>query len=405
MLFRPAFSTKIKNRTEMRPGQREILIISAYGLALSISTQMLYSQLALYMKYELKTGECKIALLDGFVEFVSYIVRILAGILSDYMHNRRLLMAIGCGVLCMVKPIFALSQSVAQVLWAEIAERLGNGVQACPRDAMISDWSSRERLAASFGFFKSMKTVGALLGATSATIILGHWDYRTLFWCAGIPALASASLLLAMRDAPANGHEKSACNPFRKKYLRSLKGRFWIILLLAATCELSHFGESLLTLRASTLIPQRFAGMTAVFMALGPALLAYPMGLAADRRGKIPLLRLCLRLSICAYVCLLLSDSAWTLFGAVMILCGQQASMQSIFLALIGECVDKNLRATAIGMFYGVIGGSYLMASGICGKLWEIHGHEAAFIYGAAMSTLGLTAVGFFRTRLEASRQ
>ncbi|MDR1375272.1 MAG: MFS transporter [Holosporaceae bacterium] len=391
----PFFSSSAKENPKNRFWSRSIWAIFIYGLTLSISTQMLYSQLALYLKYELKIGESRIALMDGFVEFVSYLVRICAGILSDYLRNRRLLMIVGCAILCLIKPIFAMTSSAVQVLWAEIAERLANGIQACPRDALIADQGPKKRLAAAFGLFKSLKTTGALLGAIASTAIL-HWsNYKILFWCAGIPALIAMRVLLCIDERLPKTRLRRT-NPFQKKYLKSLDKRFWIILLLAGICELSHFGESLLILRTSAIVSPRLAGITAVFMCLGPALLSYPLGSAADRCGKIQILKLCLWLSIFSYLFMLDTNSPAIMFVGVFVLGGQQASLQSIFLSMIGECVNERLRATAIGLFYSLMGLSYMTASGICGQLWENHGHKYAFFYAMSICFLGLAALKFF---------
>jgi MFS family permease len=359
---------------------------------------MLYSQLALYLKYELGTGESRIALMDGFVEFTSYLVRICSGILSDYLRNRKMLMILGCSILCLTKPIFAMTSSAMQVLWVEIVERLANGVQACPRDALIADLESKKRLATAFGLFKSIKTIGTLLGATISTAILYFSNYKILFWCAGIPALAAIWILLNINDESPSAHH---ANPFQKRCLKSLDKRFWTILLLAGICELSHFGESLLTIRASAIVPQQMAGITTAFMGLGPALFAYPLGSMADKYGKPQILTVCLWLSILSYLFMLNTNSATVLFACILVLCGQQASLQSIFLSLIAECVDERLRATAIGLFYGLIGVSYMIASSICGRLWESHGHEYAFYYAIAACFLGLAAIKSFRKTLD----
>jgi MFS family permease len=139
-------------------------------------------------------------------------------------------------------------------------------------------------------------------------------------------------------------------------------------------------------------------------MGLGPTLLAYPLGLAADKYGKIRILKICLWLSIFSYLFMLNTNSAALLFTCILILCGQQASLQSVFLSMIGECVNERLRATAIGIFYGLIGVSYMIASGICGRLWENHGYKYAFSYAIIVCFFGLAAIEFFKSILDGRR-
>jgi MFS family permease len=371
---------------------KKILIISVYGSLLSISTQMLYSQLALYMRYELKITDSKIAVIDGFCEFLSYLIRIFSGILSDYMRNRKLLLVVGCLVLCLVKPMFAIANSISGILCAEIVERFGNGIQACPRDVFISELSSTNHLSSSFGLFKSFKTIGALLGTVISIVMAYIGDYKLLFWSSGIPALMA--ILALMNIGKGRKIQKNSNvfdNPFQKKYLQSFNKKFWIIIMLAGLYELGHFGESLLSLRVSKIISPRLAGITGIFVGIGQILFAYPVGLMADKCGRILMLKLCVALSIISYVLLFYSASIWMLL-IIFVLCGQQASIQSLFLSLIGENIDAKLRGTAIGIFYCIIGVSYFAASSICGQLWEI-ADRTVFLYGAIVSLVSLVAI------------
>jgi predicted MFS family arabinose efflux permease len=123
------------------------------------------------------------------------------------------------------------------------------------------------------------------------------------------------------------------------------------------------------------------------------------MGLMADKYGKFPIIRVCIGLVCFSYLLLLYSNSITASFFAILILCGQQASIQNLFLSLISENVSKKLRGTGIGIYYCVIGAAYLIASQICGQLWENFGYEFAFLYGAATSIIGLIAIGMKNAR------
>jgi hypothetical protein len=49
-----------------------------------------------------------IAFLDGIVEFISYLTRIFAGVISDSINNRKLFLLIGSTVTLMMKPVFSI---------------------------------------------------------------------------------------------------------------------------------------------------------------------------------------------------------------------------------------------------------------------------------------------------------
>lgn len=372
---------------------RNIILISFYSLFLSASTQMLYSHLSLYLKYELGVGEAKIALIDGFVEFFSYFIRIFSGAVSDYLSNRKLLLMIGCTISIFIKPIFVASRSVISVLSAEVIERLGTGIQACPRDAFIADSSESTRLGESFGLAKFMKTFGAIIGTLLAVFIMGLTirNYQILFVCSAIPA-AFAFFLLRKINSQKETLRLSGKfhNPFRKKYLRSFDAKFFFIIFIAFIYELSHFPESLLTLKADMSISKNYAGLTAAFMAVGQMLSAYPIGVLADKFKKKHIVVICLLLTIISYMILIFSNSMYLFFLGVAVLCGQQSSMQLLFLSIINEHVNFRLRATAIGIFYCVIGISYMISSKICGCFCEMSLYNSAFLYCISVSFIAI---------------
>ena len=161
---------------------KEIWLVALFGLFLSTSTQMLYSHLALFLKFNLKTSILDMAKIDGFVEFLSYFVRIFSGAISDYLYNRKVLLIVGYSMGMFVKPVFALASSTLTVIIAEISERLGCGIQASPRDALIADLSDHNKLGASFGFCKAMKTAGGIIGVFLLSLLFIYLITITNFY-------------------------------------------------------------------------------------------------------------------------------------------------------------------------------------------------------------------------------
>lgn len=375
---------------------KNIKLIALYGLFLSVSTQMLYSHLALFLKFGCNVSDSQIASIDGFVEFLSYFIRVFAGAISDYLYDRKLLLIIGCSIAVIIKPIFAITHSVFTVIFSEIIERLGSGVQASPRDALIADLSPKSKLGASFGFCKSLKTFGGILGAIIALGIIWFSDnnYRLLFILSAVPAIFA---LVCVRKIQSSSVKlpceiKKFDNPFQKKYLRSLDADFWKIIILAFVCEVGHFGESLLTLRSTQFFSQTFAGMTSIFAAVGQIAFAYFVGVVSDRIDKIILLKINLALLLGAYTLMFFEIPVLFLVG-ISILCGQYAAMQLLFLSMINTQVSVNLRGTAIGIFYCVIGVAYMISTNICGFFCDKIGYEAAFLYALFVACIATVMV------------
>lgn len=385
---------------------KEIWLVALFGLLLSASTQMLYSHLALFLSFNLKASVLDIAKIDGFVEFLSYFVRIFSGAISDYLYNRKLLLIVGCSIAMLVKPIFALANSTLAVIIAEISERLGCGIQASPRDALIADLSNRKELGSSFGFCKALKTTGGVIGSSVAVLIvyLSDNNYQLLFFLSTIPVLLAILCIVKIHNPKQSlsittDDERKFDNPFQKKYLKSLDRKFWTLILLAFLCELAHFGESLLTIKASQLFSQTFSGTVSIVAAIGQVIFAYFIGIASDKLKKFNLLRLNLVLLLISYFIMNNAASIYTYLIGIFIFYGQFAVIQLLFLALINNNICPKLRGTAIGVFYFVIGISYLTTTYFCGFLCKNFGYNPAFIYVSIQAFIALTAVCFIKSK------
>ncbi len=361
---------------------------------------MLYSHLALFLKFKCNASNAQIASIDGLVEFLSYFTRIFAGAISDYLYDRKFLLVIGCSIATAIKPVFALTNSIITVLFSEIIERLGSGIQASPRDALIADLSNKSKLGASFGFCKSLKTIGGVLGGTIAIIIIWYSsnNYALLFTLSTIPAILALLCLLKIKSSSAKlpPNIKKFDNPFQKKYLKSMDKAFWKIIILAFICETGHFGESLLTLRSTEFFSQTFAGMTSIFAALGQIIFSYFIGISSDKINRMLLLKINLTLILLSYILVLCSNSGFIFLPCVSILCGQFAATQLLFLSIINTHVSINLRGTAIGIFYCTIGAAYLLSTNVCGFMCNKFGYDSAFLYAIIVSFIAILTSHYF---------
>ena len=397
------FNKNLKNFFSLPKG---IFSVSLFGLFLGASTTMIYSQLGLFLKNELHATEAKITFIDGFVELIAYAVRVFSGIISDYYMNRKFILIIGCVITLCMKPLFGLARSAMMVIFAQSIERIGNGLQAVPRDALIADLSDTNTRAQSFGFCKSFKTFGAFLGTSTAILImyLSSCNYRLVFFCATIPVVIAILCLSQIKENQgrdfsnsSKDSDKKLENPFKRKYLKSLDMSFWKILALASIFELGHFSESVLPVYACEFIPVSVAGSISLFISLGQVLLCYPIGKLADKYNKRIFIKVCMSFMIIsnflfytAHMCPYKILAIINIFVASFLWGGQMSSIQGLFLSLISERVDPHLRGTAIGVYYLMVGFAFFIASLIGGHLWTYFGFQYAFFYSIAFSVFSL---------------
>jgi MFS family permease len=374
-----------------------IFAISLFGLFLGASTTMVYSQLGLFMKNELHASELKIAFIDGVVEFIAYGTRIFSGMISDYFMERKIILYIGCGLTFFMKPFYAFAKSPIMILVAQSIERIGNGLQAAPRDALIADLSETGVRAQSFGFSKSLKTTGSMLGTCIAMLIMWFTcnNYRVVFMSATI-CVAISLLCLSKIKTPNELRPKPKIerkkieNPFKKKYLKSMDRQFWNIIILAVIFELSHFSEALFPIYANKFVSTTVSGSVGIFISIGQIMCSFPIGLYADKLGKRRFIKMCILMMVAANLFFMAATSVIYIYVGAFLWGGQMTAVQGLFLSIISERVDSHLRGTAIGIYYCAIGTSYLIASTIAGEIWSSHGSCYAFLYSLIFCFISL---------------
>ncbi|MDR1334655.1 MAG: MFS transporter [Holosporaceae bacterium] len=381
--------------------KNNLIVIAVSMLFLGMSTRMLYSHLALYLKFELHASLIQISLIEGCVEFLSYLVRVLFGLISDYFFTRKIWILSGCAVVLLIKPFFVLLNGVGEIMCAAFVDRFGTGMQICPRDALTAECSAKNQYSTAFGFVKSLKTIGSIVGVMLAVAIMyfSGENYRMLFLCSTVPALLSLLAVTAIR--PDKSTTKTTLQMNNQKNprqrigvfltsLRHFNRDFFILLISAGICRMGFFGESLLVLRASDITFNNFAALTTLFVGVGQIIFAYPMGIWADKTNKTHIIGISLVISIVAHISMMLCDNIYTLFVGIFFSSGQQAVIQTLFLSIISSNVGNDLRATAFGIFHCTMGAAYLIGTGVCGLLCEGWGYAGAFLYCIIVNCYGL---------------
>ncbi|MDR1032265.1 MAG: MFS transporter [Holosporales bacterium] len=373
---------------------KAVSAVSFFGLFLGMSTTMVYSQIGMFLKTELHVDESVVAFVDGIVEFVSFVCRIFAGVISDYLCERKAILLIGCLATLFARSMLASAASSLMVTIIQSIERLGNGFQATTRDALIADVSKVESRAKSYGFSRSLKTIGSLLGPPVAIIIMyiSCNNYRLVFCCAVIPVAISIICLFRIKPPKIASKDKRIKNPFQKKYLQSLDFGFWKIILLAFIFEIGHFSEVLLPIYASQYLSVFSTGFESMCVSFGQVLMSFPIGFYADRFGRATMIRICMICMICANLFFIFIESLLGVCLGAFLWGGQMTAIQGLFLSLISEKADKHVTATAIGIYCFMAGISYLLASTLAGQIWSNFGGKYAFIYSLFISCLALLA-------------
>jgi MFS family permease len=364
---------------------------------MDFSSEMIHGLLPVFLVLNLGASTAVLGLVEGIAEATAQITRVFSGWLSDTLRRRKALAVAGYGLAAATKPLFPLATSVATVLIARFADRVGKGIRGAPRDALVADITPADQRGAAFGLRQSLDTIGAILGPLTAIGLMAffHDDIRTVLWFAVVPAVISVTVLIfGVKEQALPRQEARAL--LRLPEIARLGRRYWFVVAAGTVFTLARFSEAFLVIRAQqgglavTWAPVVIAVMSLVF-----AVSAYPAGRLQDKAGARPLLILGLVALIVADLLLGFGQSLAALFFGIGLWGLHMGLTQGVLSALIAAMAPEHLRGTAFGLFGLITGLAALGASVLAGALWDVIGSAATFAAGASFAAIALLAFLF----------
>jgi MFS family permease len=370
------------------------------SLFMDMSSELIHSLLPLFMASGLGVSVATIGLVEGIAEATAAVTKVFSGTISDWIGKRKLLMVLGYGLAALTKPVFPLAGSVAWVLGARFADRLGKGIRGAPRDALVADITPKSLRGAAYGLRQALDSVGAFAGPLLAVAGMAWFanDFRAAMWLAVPPAFIAVALLMRYVREPESTAGATAREPLALRDARQLPRRFWRVVLLGAVFTLARFSEAFLVLRAQDVgFELMLVPVVMVVMNVFYALCAYPAGSAADRYRPRTLLLVGLAVLIASDLVLAAASGPVPMLAGAALWGVHMALTQGLLAKLVADTAPVRLRGTAFGIFNLVSGGALLAASAIAGVLWSILGAPATFVAGAAFA--GIAAAGLLAYR------
>jgi MFS family permease len=366
---------------------------------MDISSELIHGLLPLFLVLNLGASAAVLGLIEGVAEATAQVTRVFSGWLSDALGKRKALTVAGYGLAAVTKPLFPLASSVGLVLFARFADRVGKGIRAAPRDALIADVTPPDRRGAAFGLRQSLDTIGAVVGPLAAIGLMGLFsdDIRTVLWFAVPPAVIAVAILVFGVSEPKAAQKKDQV-PLKLQEIALLGRFYWLVVSAGAVFTLARFSEAFLVLRAQTaglaigLAPAVIAVMSIVFAAS-----AYPAGRFQDKAGARPLLLAGLAALIAADLLLGFGQSLTAIFAGIALWGLHMGLTQGVLATLVAASAPTRLRGTAFGLFGLVTGLFTLLASVLAGMLWVRIGADATFAAGAGFAAIALLAFLFLR--------
>ncbi|WP_010301438.1 MFS transporter [Candidatus Odyssella thessalonicensis] len=370
---------------------------------INISYIVIYSLSALYLNTSLGVDIRLIGILEGSAEAISFIMKLFAGVISDYFRRRKPIMVIGYFMTVISKPMMAISANFYNVFAARLLERIGNGIQATPRDAIVGDVAPVEQRGASFGLMRSLGTAGSFLGGGLGFLAMWYTanNFQQVFWLASIPAVVAFTLLVIYIKEPQTHIDndgkvvalKKSRRPIKMADLLSLGKNYWTLMIIVFIFMSARFSETLMVLYShnSFGLDKTYAPLIMSLYNLTYSFSSYPSGVLADKYGRKSVM-------IFGTAALVLSDFFMytasglpTFFVGVMIWGIQLGIVHNMFVSLITDYAHEDVRGTAIGTYYLIAAiGSFAAGAG-GGFVSHYFGIQTIFL-GSLL--IGLSALG-----------
>jgi MFS family permease len=372
---------------------KTIWMLSLVSLFTDMASEMLYPVMPLFLK-QIGFSVLFIGVLEGIAEAVAGLSKPYFGKLSDVKGKRLPFVQMGYALSAISKPMMALFIYPLWIFFARTIDRLGKGIRTGARDALLSDEATKETKATVFGFHRSMDTLGAVFGPAIALVYLYFYpnNYKTLFLIAFGPGLLAIICTLLIKEKPKPLNPKLLNSPAQNifsfvTYWKNspLQYKKLVIGLLLFALFNSSDVFLLLRMKESGLTDMQIIGIY-IFYNLIYALLAYPVGILADKLGMKKIFLLGLFIFAIVYTGFAFNNNL-IIFIILFALYGlYAAATEGISKAWITNIVDKSETATAIGTYTGFQSVAALLASSICGLLWYNFGAMATFLITALIT-------------------
>ena len=378
-------------------------MLSLVSLFNDIASEMLIPVMPMFLK-QIGFTVFWIGILEGIAEAIAGLSKSYFGRQSDLSGKRLPFVQLGYSLSAFSKPMMAIFIYPLWIFFARTLDRLGKGIRTGARDAMLSDEATPATKGRVFGFNRSMDTLGAVIGPSIALAFLYYYpnEYKALFIWSIIPGILVILLTRFIKEKPNPSLQKKkgksgnlfAFVSYWKQSSPEYKKLVTGLLLFALFNSSDVF--LLLKMKETGLDDTAILGIY-IFYNLIYALIAYPVGMLADKLGLKKIFLLGLAAFATVYTGFAFNNNLIVFISLFALYGFYAAATDGISKAWISNIVDKNETATAIGTYTGFQSIAALFASSFCGFLWYNFGATATFLVTASVTFLVIIYLSFQR--------
>ena len=377
-----------------------VFALGTVSLITDISAEMVTAILPVYLVVGLSLSPAAYGLIDGVYSGATILLRLVGGYAADRVSRRKAVAGVGYAMSALAKlGLLAAGASVPALGAAITADRAGKGLRTAPRDALITLSTPDTGLGRAFGVHRTMDTIGAFAGplvALGVIMLAGGQRYDAVFvtsFC--IAVFGVVVLVFFVRDhrgslpsTPRTVSPRLALCLLRRAPMRR-------VLAVAGLLGLSTVGDGFVYL-----LLQRREGLSlgwfpllAVGTSLGYLLMAYPLGVLADRLGRRPVLLSGFLFLSLGYLLLLSPFRGLAAIVAVLVCLGLfYAATDGVLMALAGPVLPESLRTTGLALVQSGQALAYLTSSVLFGLAWTHWGQRTALVAAALTALAALVS-------------
>ena len=388
-----------KNAEASKSSMRNVFALGFVSFFTDVSSEMVFSLLPAFLLVEIGASRAVLGVVEGLAESLSYVLRMVSGVISDRFRRRKPLVFIGYALSTAVKPLFAVAHTWIEVLAIRISDRVGKGVRTSPRDALLSESVAEKRMGVAFGLHRTLDQLGAIIGPliASALMLFFAFTARDVFWVSFIPgSIALAILVFLVKEREGASRKARLLGDVRRVF----SGNFPWLLLSVAVFSLGAFNFSFVLAKAEelnvhvALIPIVYAVINVSHTAV-----AIPSGVLSDKIGKEKVLIVGYAVFAVSAFLLWASNSQWCAFLVAVVYGVYMGIVETVQRALIPKYAPKELRGTAYGLYYLTAGSCFLVANIVVGALWDTVGIMAAATYSITTTIIAIAGLSLLLLR------
>lgn len=362
---------------------------------INTSSVMVRGIAAMYLKVVVGVDIGWIGFLEGIIEGLSFVIKTFAGVISDYLRRRKMFITVGYILIALSNPIIALWANFAAVFISRVIARIGNGIQATPRDALVGDIAPAKSRGACYGVRVGLGIAGSFIGGFISWMFMHQSsnDYQQLFWLATIPAIVAVLIVLVfIKEPKKNLHPKDhqPRHPIHWADLPRLGRRYWVLMGVTAIFMMAQVGEPFMVLYAHLSFGLQEADAPIIFMLFNAtySLSSFPVGALSDRMSRYHLLGLGFIILIISDLILATATSLTSVCIGIAIWGIQMGIHQSMFLALVADNSPDDIRGTALSVYYLICGVSLFLANTCGGIVAQVFGPSSTYLFSLVVAVI-----------------